>query len=146
MAIRRETWEELGPLDTRFRFYAQDLDLCMRAQDAGWRVRLVDAATVVHVGGATIGRRAGAARRAHPGLLWTDLLLWAEKRHGRPWADSAARRLAVGARLRLLARAAVLPLVPTGQRADWQRDTAAFREAVAELRRWRAEGQSPGEG
>jgi N-acetylglucosaminyl-diphospho-decaprenol L-rhamnosyltransferase len=143
MAIRRATWDEVGPLDTRFRFYGQDLDLCLRASDAGWRVRVVDGATVVHVGGATIGARPGAARgRSHPGLLWTDLLLWAEKRHGRAWALAAARRLALGARLRLVARRLRGSVLPPGESAPWRRDTDAFRLAVEELRRWRDERRS----
>lgn len=124
---------------------SQDLDFCLRAKDAGWHVRLVGEARVVHVGGATIGRRSGAARSGlHPGLLWTDLLLWAEKRHGRRWALAAARWLARGGRLRLVARAVVRPQLPPGQRVEWDRDTEAFRQALAELRRWRAEAHSPG--
>jgi hypothetical protein len=146
MAIRRETWDEVGPLDNRFRFYAQDLDFCLRAHDVGWQVRLVGESQVVHVGGATIGRRSGAARRgSHPGLLWTDLLRWAEKRHGRPWAMAAARRLALGGRLRLVARTGTGFLLPTRRRALWTQDTDAFRLALEELRRWRAEPQgAPG--
>ena len=61
MANRRQTWDEVGPLDARFWLYAQDLDFCLRAKDAGWHVRLVREARVVHVGGATIGRRSQAA-------------------------------------------------------------------------------------
>jgi len=144
MAIRRRTWDEVGPFDGRFRFYAQDLDFCLTAKDAGWRVCLVPEAQVVHVGGATIGRHPGAARQsAHPGLLWTDLLIWAEKRHGRPWADAAARRLALGGRLRLVTRAVVRPLLPARSRRDWRQDTEAYRQALAELRRWRIGLQSP---
>jgi GT2 family glycosyltransferase len=139
LAIRRQTWDEVGPLDARFRLYAQDLDFCLRAKDAGWHVRVVREAGVVHVGGATIGRRSGAARSgSHPGLLWTDLLRWAEKRHGRRWALAAARLLTIGGRLRLITRAAVRPLLPPRQRVEWSRDTEAFRLALDELRRWRA--------
>jgi GT2 family glycosyltransferase len=139
MAIRRRAFEEVGPFDARFRFYAQDLDFCLRARDAGWHVRLVANARVVHVGGATIGRRPGAAgRSAHPGLLWTDLLRWAEKRHGLPWALAAERRLALGGRLRLLARALARPLLPPRRLVEWDEDTEAFRLALEETRRWRA--------
>jgi GT2 family glycosyltransferase len=138
MAIRRETWDEVGPLDVRFRLYAQDLDFCLRAQDAGWHVRLVREARVTHEGGATIGRRSGAAgSRSHPGLLWTDLLLWAEKRHGHRWALAAARWLALGGRLRLVARAVVFLRLPPRRRVEWGRDTEAFRQALDDLRRWR---------
>lgn len=139
MAIRRRTWEEVGPFDTRFRFFAQDLDFCLRARSAGWRVRLVEEAKVVHVGGATLGREPGSTRRgSHPGLLWTDLLLWAEKWRGPRWALAASRCLALGGHVRLLARAAVRPLLPSGRRVEWARDSEAFRLAVDEARRWRA--------
>jgi N-acetylglucosaminyl-diphospho-decaprenol L-rhamnosyltransferase len=145
MGIRRQTWDDVGPLDTRFRFYAQDLDFCQRARDAGWRVRLVDGARVVHVGGATIGCRPGSVQGAwHPGLLWSDLLLWAEKRRGRRWALAAARCLALGGHARLVARAAVRPLLPGPRRVDWTRESEAFRLALDEVRRWRSEPHPPG--
>jgi len=144
MAIRRQTWDEVGPFDARFRFYAQDLDFCLRAKDAGWQVRLVGEAQVVHLGGATIGRHPGAARRSsHPGLLWTDLLRWAEKRRGRRWALAASRCLTLGGHVRLVARAAVRPLLPSPRRIEWTRDSEAFRLALDEVRRWRATPQSP---
>jgi GT2 family glycosyltransferase len=143
MAIRREAWDEVGPLDERFRFYAQDLDFCTRAREAGWRVRLVEEARVVHVGGATIGVEPGATgSRLHPGLLWTDLLRWAEKSRGRRWALAASRALALGARARLAARAALRPLLPSGGRDEWSRDSAAFRGALDDVRRWQA-GERP---
>lgn len=142
VAIRREAWKEVGPFDGRFRFYAQDLDFCSRARDAGWRVRLVEEARVVHVGGATIGLRAGATRAGtHPGLLWTDLLAWAEKRRGRRWALAASRGLLLGARVRLAARGLV---ATTGRRGSWSADSEAFRLGVDEVRRWRAERRAQG--
>src|SRR5262249_29411869 len=83
MAIRRAAWVELGPLDERFAFYAQDLDLCARARGAGWDVALVPGARVVHHGGATIGEHGGAtAAGQHPERLWRDLLQWVGKSRG----------------------------------------------------------------
>src|SRR5262245_47961893 len=41
MAMRREVWDQIGPLDERFALYAQDLDFCVRARQAGWRVAIV---------------------------------------------------------------------------------------------------------
>jgi hypothetical protein len=64
MAFRRETWGAAGPLNDSYRFYAQDLELCTRARRAGWRVRVVDDARVVHEGGATMP--------PDPALLWLD--------------------------------------------------------------------------
>ncbi len=54
MAVRRAAWEQVGPFDERFAFYAQDLDLCLRARDAGWEVAILPGLRVVHHHGATI--------------------------------------------------------------------------------------------
>jgi GT2 family glycosyltransferase len=136
MAVRREAWAEVGPFDESYGFYAQDLDLCLRLGDAGWGVRVVPGWIVTHLGGATIGAREGAAGGRHPGLLWTDLLLWGEKRHGAAWAKSAARVMRVGAALRLGGRALLAPLVRRSRRAAFAAETEAHRRALAALRAW----------
>jgi GT2 family glycosyltransferase len=102
MAIRREAWSEVGPLDTRFQFYAQDLDFCLRLEDADWHVALVPGWHVMHVGGATIGGTSTASgHAANTSLLESDLLTWAEKRHGSRWMARARRVIEWG---RALAR------------------------------------------
>ena len=78
MAIRREVWDEVGPLSERYRFYCQDLELCIRARDAGWRVRVVEEARVTHGLGKTMGRDREKLR--------LDLLDWGSARYGRVWA------------------------------------------------------------
>jgi len=139
MAIRRAVWDEIGPLDEGFRFYAQDLDLCLRARQAGWTVAVVPEFEVIHHHGATIqaegGRGGGCGRggrgSVHPELLWTDLLRWAGKRGGEPAARRAARALLAGGRLRLLGRRLAAPLVPAAERDRFRADSAAFGRAVA---------------
>jgi N-acetylglucosaminyl-diphospho-decaprenol L-rhamnosyltransferase len=134
MAIRRAVWEQIGPLDERFRFYAQDLDLCLRARQAGWTVAVLPELEVIHHHGATIeadgGRRGGGRGAVHPELLWTDLLRWAEKRGGEAAARRAARALLAGGRLRLLGRRLAAPLVPAAARDRFRADSAAFGRAV----------------
>ncbi len=133
MAIRRAVWEEVGPLDEDFRFYAQDLDLCLRARQAGWKVAVVPELEVIHHHGATIqgeGGRGGGRGAVHPELLWTDLLRWADKRRGEPAARRAARALLAGGRLRLLGRRLAAPLVPAAERDRFRADSAAFGRAV----------------
>ena len=51
--VRRDAWDALGGLDESYFLYAEDLDLCWRAWQAGWGVAFEPAARVVHVGGAT---------------------------------------------------------------------------------------------
>jgi GT2 family glycosyltransferase len=129
MAIRREAWEAVGPMDDRYRFYAQDLDFCLSLRDAGFRVAIAPGFRVMHLGGATIGQREGAARSANPALLWSDLLTWAQKRKGDRWARTARRLMVLGSSLRLLGRRALRFGLAPARRESWDRDTAVFRGA-----------------
>ena len=102
LAIRREAWLQAGPLDERFRLYAQDLDLCVRVRQAGWEIEILPDFRVLHHHGATIGAQASALGRQNVELLWSDLLRWARKNKGEKWAAKARRALSWGGRLRLL--------------------------------------------
>jgi N-acetylglucosaminyl-diphospho-decaprenol L-rhamnosyltransferase len=145
LAIRRAAWEEVGPFDEGFGFYGQDVDFCLRLGDAGWAVRVLPGWVVTHLGGGTIGSREGAVGGRHPGLLWTDLLLLGEKRHGTGWARSAARLMRLGATLRLAGRALRLPLLPRSRRSAFAAETEAYRGARAALAAWSPEvaGREP---
>lgn len=136
MAIRREAWEAAGPLDEGFRFYGQDLDLCLRIRQAGWSVEIAPAFRVLHHHGATIGGHPGASRRQHPELLWTDLLRWARKQD-EAWARRAAAALRWGGRLRLAGRGLAGPFVSSAEKPAWRAETASFRQALAALREHR---------
>ena len=147
LALRRAAWEEVGPFDERFRFYAQDLDLCARLRAAGWEVALLPDFRVLHHHGATIGSAAGATGggsggRQHVELLWTDLLRWAEKRHGARWARHAAKALAAGGRARLVARAATAPFVAASRRPARRAEDDALRKALAGLKSKAGKGDS----
>lgn len=56
--IRRQAWEQLGGFDESYFMYAEDVDLCWRAREAGWRTAFEPAARVVHVQGASTNQRA----------------------------------------------------------------------------------------
>ncbi|MBW8876538.1 MAG: glycosyltransferase family 2 protein [Acidobacteria bacterium] len=139
MAIRRRAWEAAGPLDEGFRFYAQDLDFCLRAGRAGWVVAVRPELPVLHHHGATIGRDPGASRHQQHELLWTDLLRWARKQHGEAWATRAERALRAGAVLRLASRRLASPFVAPHRRAAWREDGKALRAALRALGTGRVE-------
>jgi N-acetylglucosaminyl-diphospho-decaprenol L-rhamnosyltransferase len=48
MFIRRQAWDQVGPLDERFFMYSEELDWCRRLKSTGWRVVYLPSATVVH--------------------------------------------------------------------------------------------------
>ena len=146
LAVRRAVWEAVGPLDEGFRFYGQDLDLCLRARRAGWTVAVLPEVRVLHhhgatlrgvsgVGGAGGVGDAGASGRRHqrPELLWLDLLHWAGRHHGGRWARRARAALAAGATLRLIGRRAATPLIPRERRDGFRMETTAYARARAAL-------------
>lgn len=105
MAFRREVWSAAGPLNERYRFYAQDLEFCARAAAAGWTIRIVDGARVVHGGGATLRRTRAVAQLPHdPSLLWLDLLTWSRSHHGAAWTTLARLLMGIAATLRVCGR------------------------------------------
>jgi N-acetylglucosaminyl-diphospho-decaprenol L-rhamnosyltransferase len=102
MMFRRRTWDVAGPFREDVRFYAQDLDFCVRARRGGWAIRFLKDVRVEHRHGATIAH--GAALRYAPDLLWLDLLTWARGEYGAAWARRARRGMIVAAWLRIAAR------------------------------------------
>ena len=50
IVVRGAAWHGLGGFDEKAFMYAEDLDLCRRAEKLGWRVRFVADAEFVHVG------------------------------------------------------------------------------------------------
>jgi GT2 family glycosyltransferase len=48
VCIRREAWEEVGGFDEGFFMYAEDMDWCLRARGAGWRICYVPDAVITH--------------------------------------------------------------------------------------------------
>ena len=105
MAFRRETWKVAGPFNESYGFYAQDLELCARARAHGWHVRLIEAARVVHDGGATMRHWRRVTELKHdPTLLWLDLLRWGRAHYGPIWGAAAVPLMSAAAILRIAAR------------------------------------------
>jgi GT2 family glycosyltransferase len=80
--IRRSAHEQVGGLDARFFMYAEDMDLCRRYREAGWRVTFFPGARIVHFGGGSSGN---APARFWVELLRANLQYW-KKHHTTPAA------------------------------------------------------------
>lgn len=83
MAVRREAWESVGGLDEReLKVTFNDVDLCLRISQAGWRVIWTPYAKLSHVDAATRGpdtdannARRSSRERAAFSVRWRDHLL-----------------------------------------------------------------------
>lgn len=71
LVIRTDLFRELGGFDEGYPFYWEDVDLCRRARDEGWKVVWVaDGPSVVHQGGVATAVAGGPPRRSFvEGLL-----------------------------------------------------------------------------
>jgi GT2 family glycosyltransferase len=131
MAFRREAWNAAGPLREHYRFYAQDLDFCVRARDAGWDVRIVEDARVVHDGGSTVKATRDTGGLPHdPAMLWLDLLTWGREHYGRRWLQVALPAARLAAWLRIVARRVREPLLGDDERAREREVTNTYASAL----------------
>jgi GT2 family glycosyltransferase len=77
---RRAAIADVGGLDERFFFYAEDWDWCKRFRDADWKIMFVPQATATHFGG---GSSSNAPLRFSIEMLRANLMYW-QKHHGWP--------------------------------------------------------------
>jgi GT2 family glycosyltransferase len=126
LLLRRDVVVGLGGFDEAFApAWFDDVDLCRRVKEAGWRILLAPDARFVHRGGEAM-RALGLARFSE--IWYRNLRRYARKHHGRPTALAVAGlvvlgmllRMAVsavrldGVRLRAYARVLWQTLRPTG--------------------------------
>jgi GT2 family glycosyltransferase len=78
LLARRSLLERLHGFDEQFFLYEEDVDLCLRARQAGSRVLFTPAAQVVHRRGRSMDRALGRARREYD----RSHLLYYRKHHG----------------------------------------------------------------
>jgi N-acetylglucosaminyl-diphospho-decaprenol L-rhamnosyltransferase len=144
MAFRSAVWNDAGPFNESYRFYAQDLELCIRARERGWQVRVIEDARVIHGGGETLRRSRDLARLPHdPAMLWLDLLTWGRAHYGRTWAMCARTLMSGAASLRIVARS-IGSLFLRGDARRLSRSTtavyaAALRQLVVERKKTASE-------
>jgi N-acetylglucosaminyl-diphospho-decaprenol L-rhamnosyltransferase len=79
MCIRRETLENVGPLDEGFFMYCEEIDWCFRAKAAGWGIYCVPRSEIVHLGGQSTGQFRARMFQA----LWESRFRLFAKHYGR---------------------------------------------------------------
>jgi N-acetylglucosaminyl-diphospho-decaprenol L-rhamnosyltransferase len=68
--VRRAAFDEVEGFDERYFMYVEDVDLCWRLHQAGWRVRYEPAAEVVHSQGLSTSRHPYTMLVAHHRSMW----------------------------------------------------------------------------
>lgn len=120
MMIRREVLDRIGLLDESFFMFGEEVDLCYRTTQAGWRVRLVPSQPVIHVQAGSSGQTAQRMLRLYRGKL-----RYAAK-HWRRWRGNALRSMmALSATIKVVSFSIASLVRPqlTPKRRLWQEIT-----------------------
>lgn len=91
LLVRREAFASVGGFDERYFMYCEDVDLCLRLQLAGWRIKQIEHAHVVH-GAQRASRRQARHLIWHlksMALLWTSSAFWDYLRRSRSMSIAA---------------------------------------------------------
>ncbi len=118
---RAEVFRRLGGFDAGFFAHMEEIDLCWRMQLAGWRVRVVPASKVWHLGGGTLQN--DSPRKLY--LNYRNNLSMLFK------CASPGQRVAVAVLRPLADAAAALIYLVKGQRAQFGAVVRAYRDFFA---------------
>ena len=90
MYLKAEVLREVGAFDDAYEMGFEDVDLCVRAWDAGFRTLYFPAATLTHLESATRGKEQGPRELRSRDLFWSRWRDWFETRSVRD-ADGRIR-------------------------------------------------------
>jgi GT2 family glycosyltransferase len=62
LLCRRKAFEQVGGFDENFFIYFEDIDLCLRLREAGWKLAYIPETRIFHEGGATTSPRRDFSR------------------------------------------------------------------------------------
>ncbi len=71
LLVRRSTIDQVGFFDPDFFMYGEDLDLCFRIKEGGWRVVYLPAAQAVHLKGQSTRQATNRMLFAFHSAMWT---------------------------------------------------------------------------
>jgi GT2 family glycosyltransferase len=94
MCVRGEVVQRVGEFDEGFFMYCEEVDLCLRIKQAGWKITYTPDALVIH--------HIGASSRQNPGAMLVQLHRsrdrFFQKHYGEPYTFAARQIVAVGMR------------------------------------------------
>ena len=95
LCCRRSILKDIGGFDEKFFLYYEDVDLCLRATQAGWEVWHVPEAVVEHQSGASFGGDLSKQKE----IYYVNQYYFFQKHFGRPVAWALRALQSVYARL-----------------------------------------------
>lgn len=65
MLFRGETWQQLRGFDERIYIYAEEIDICWRTREHGWRIWFTTDSEFIHLGNSSAGKQWSNPTREH---------------------------------------------------------------------------------
>lgn len=109
--VRREAFNEVGPLDETFFMYGEDIDWCKSFHKKNWKLALYPEAEAIHYGGAS---SQNAPLQFYLALQGAHLTYW-RKHHGSVSTLLRVLILLMHQSVRILGRLLIYPLFPANR-------------------------------
>lgn len=90
-AIRKEVFEEMGGFDEDYQFHMEEIDLCWRTLNAGYRIIYTPESTVYHLGGGSLPM--GSSRKVYFNFRNSLFMLWKNLPSSQLWVKFPLRIL-----------------------------------------------------
>ncbi len=98
LLVASRAFTEIGGFDDQFHpLWFEDVDLCRRLKDRGFKIWYCSAARVLHAGGHSLGTVSPFEAKA---FWYANLVRYAEKHFGRSWARALRGLVVIGTLLR----------------------------------------------
>jgi N-acetylglucosaminyl-diphospho-decaprenol L-rhamnosyltransferase len=123
--VKREVFEKVGGFSTEYFMYAEEIDLCCKIHSAGWKIRYVGDAEIVHYGGQSTKKQGTGFADV---MMRESIFKFFRKFRGTPyaWLYRVSLLLSATARMMILAPLLALP-----------NDLTAPKSARAAFLKWR---------
>lgn len=132
-AVKRSVLDEVGLFDEAFEMHMEEIDLCWRMHRRGYRIEVVPASTVFHIGGASLPQ--GSPRKAYYNYRNSLLMLYKNLPPAAWWRIFPVRALLDGS--------ALLRALLTGRLQEAGAIARAFADAHRMKERYEAERPGP---
>ena len=81
--MRKEVWNQIGPLDENYHFLFEDVDWCWRAKEKGINLIVVPEAKIIHLGGASWRKKKKQDKNNFYYQFFCSMLFFVRKNYGK---------------------------------------------------------------
>ena len=85
LLVRKELLDKIGAFDETIIFWYDEVDLCYRIKQAGWKIYFLPEAEIIHYGGQAFGQWKGLRQSLRGAYIWRQSRNYFFKKHYGFW-------------------------------------------------------------